>query len=130
MRAVRSAAHGCVAGRRGLMLRTFVLCGGKGMRAYPHTLEVPKPLMEVGGRPGLEHLLEVYAGQGHTDFVLLGGYMIELLEQVAAGLPPEWRVEVMDTGVDTNPGGRVRRAAGAVDGTFFLTYADGLGDVD
>jgi len=112
------------------MVRTFVLCGGKGTRAYPHTLDLPKPLLEVGGRPVLEHLLEVYAGQGHTDFVLLGGYMIELLEEFAAGLPSDWDVEVMDTGVETNTGGRVRRAAHAADGTFFLTYADGLGNVD
>ncbi len=112
------------------MVRTFVLCGGKGTRAYPHTLDVPKPLLEVGGRPVLEHLLEVYAGQGHTDFVLLGGYMIDLLEEFAAGLPSDWAVEVMDTGVETNTGGRVRQAADAADGTFFLTYADGLGDVD
>ncbi len=112
------------------MVRTLVLCGGKGTRAYPHTLDVPKPLLEVGGRPVLEHLLEVYAGQGHTDFVLLGGYMIDLLQEFAARLPATWSVEVMDTGIDTNTGGRVRRAADAVDGTFFLTYSDGLGNVD
>jgi len=112
------------------MTRTFVLCGGKGTRAYPHTIDVPKPLLEVGGRPVLRHLLEVYAGQRHTDFVLLGGYMIEALEEFASGLPAEWSVEVLDTGIDTNTGGRVRRAADLIDDTFFLTYADGLGNVD
>jgi glucose-1-phosphate cytidylyltransferase len=112
------------------MVRTLVLCGGKGTRAHPHTIDVPKPLLDVGGRPVLEHLLEIYAGQGHTDFVLLGGYMIEALEEFAAGLPTAWAVEVLDTGVETNTGGRVRKAAPLVESTFFLTYADGLGDVD
>jgi glucose-1-phosphate cytidylyltransferase len=111
-------------------VRLLVLCGGKGTRAYPHTIDVPKPLLEVGGRPVLRHLLEIYAGQGFTDFVLLGGYKVELLDEFATELPADWSVEVLDTGVETNTGGRVRRAAEAVDDTFFLTYADGLGNVD
>ena len=111
-------------------MRTFVLCGGKGTRAYPYTRDLPKPLLEVAGRPILRHLLEIYAGQGHTDFVLLGGFMIGRLEQFAAGLPREWSVDVVDTGIDTNTGGRVRQCEGRTGSTFFLTYADGLGDVD
>ena len=111
-------------------MRLLVLCGGKGTRAYPHTIDVPKPLLVVGGRPVLLHLLEIYAGQEFTDFVLLGGYKVELLREFADGLPSDWSVEVLDTGVETNTGGRVRRAADLVDDTFFLTYADGLGNVD
>jgi glucose-1-phosphate cytidylyltransferase len=114
------------------MTRTLVLCGGRGTRAYPHTDELPKPLLKVGGRPVLRHLLEIYANQGHTDFILLGGYMVDAIVEFAAGLPSAWSVEVLDTGVDTNTGARVRQAAAMVDSDspFFLTYADGLGDVD
>lgn len=111
-------------------MRTVILCGGKGTRAYPHTLEVPKPLLEVADRPVLAHLMEVYAAQGFTDFVLAAGYKIELIEEFAATLPPAWCVEVADTGADTNTGGRVRQLADRVGGEFFLTYADGLGNVD
>jgi glucose-1-phosphate cytidylyltransferase len=111
-------------------VRTVILCGGKGTRAYPHTVEVPKPLLEVSKRPVLEHLMEVFAGQGYTDFVLAAGYRIESIEAFAAELDRSWDIEVVDTGEDTNTGGRVRRCADRVGDQFFVTYADGLGNVD
>ena len=111
-------------------MRTLILCGGKGTRAYPMTAEVPKPLLEVGGRPVLAHVMEIYARQGFTDFVLAAGFRADLIEAFAGTLPPEYSVEVADTGVDTNTGGRVARCAPAMGETYFVTYADGLGDVD
>jgi glucose-1-phosphate cytidylyltransferase len=86
--------------------------------------------MEVGGRPILAHVLEIYARQGFSDFVLAAGFKGELIEAFAAQLPHEWRVEVVDTGQDTNTGGRVAQCAPLMGETFFVTYADGLGDVD
>jgi glucose-1-phosphate cytidylyltransferase len=111
-------------------MRTVILCGGMGTRAYPHTVEVPKPLLEVGGEPVLGHLMGIYAAQGFTDFVLAAGYKIALVEEFAAGLPDSWTVAVVDTGEHTNTGGRVRKVADLVGEDFFLTYADGLGNVD
>ncbi len=111
-------------------MRTLILCGGKGTRAYPRTLEVPKPLLEVAGRPVLGQVMEIYARQGFTDFVLAAGFKAELIEGFAATLPREWRVDVRDTGEDTNTGGRVTQCAPHMGDTFFVTYADGLGDID
>lgn len=111
-------------------MRTVILCGGKGTRAYPHTIEVPKPLLEVSKRPVLEHLMEIFAGQGHTDFVLAAGYRMEDIVAFAGELDRSWSVEVVDTGEDTNTGGRVRACADHVGEEFFVTYADGLGNVD
>jgi glucose-1-phosphate cytidylyltransferase len=111
-------------------VRTVILCGGRGTRAYPDTREVPKPLLEVGGRPVLGHLMGIYASQGFTDFVLAAGYLADRIEAFAAGCPADWSVEVVDTGEDTNTGGRVRRVADLVGAEFSLTYADGLGNVD
>lgn len=111
-------------------MKTLILCGGRGTRAYPHTLEVPKPLLEVGERPVLAHLMEIYAGQGFTEFVLAGGYKLDLLASFAAGLDPAWNVEVVDTGEDTNTGERILRCRNRLGRRFFATYADGLGDVD
>ncbi|HWF14967.1 MAG TPA: sugar phosphate nucleotidyltransferase [Acidimicrobiales bacterium] len=111
-------------------MRTLILCGGKGTRAYPHTLELPKPLLEVGGRPVLGHVMEIYAQQGFTDFVLAAGFKVEQIEEFVKTLPSEWSVEVRDTGVDTNTGGRVMQCAPDMGSTYFLTYADGLGNVD
>lgn len=111
-------------------MKTLILCGGKGTRAYPHTAELPKPLLDVGGRPVLLHLMEIYAEQGFTDFVLAGGYKLDLLKSFAAGLPRSWQVEVVDTGEETNTGGRVECCRNKLGSVFFVTYADGLGNVD
>jgi len=113
-------------------LPTVILCGGKGSRAYPHAETVPKALFEVGGKPVLEHVMGVYALQGFRDFVLAGGYLIDALRvfadriQMACG----WRVAVSDTGLEANTGERVKRCAERAGERFFLTYCDGLANVD
>jgi glucose-1-phosphate cytidylyltransferase len=101
-----------------------------GTRAYPLTVEVPKPLLLVSDTPVLRRLMDIYAAQGFTDFVLAAGYKVELVEEFAKALPDAWNVEVADTGEKTNTGGRVRKVADLVGDDFFLTYADGLGNVD
>jgi glucose-1-phosphate cytidylyltransferase len=111
-------------------MRTLILCGGKGTRAYPHTVEVPKPLLEVDGRPVLGHVMDIYAQQGFCDFVLAAGFKAELIERFASELPAAWQVEVVDTGEDANTADRVRLCAPRMGERYFLTYADGLGNVD
>src|SRR3954453_9186505 len=99
-------------------MRTAILCGGKGTRAYPKTVEMPKPLLDVAGEPILRHVMGIFAAQGHIDFVLAAGFMAEMIEEFATTLPAEWNVDVVDTGLDTNTGGRLAkcrdRAAGGV----------------
>ena len=112
------------------VLRTVILCGGKGTRAFPHTVEVPKPLLEVGDRPLLHHVLDLYASQGHTRFVLAAGYKAQLIAEFARTLPSAWDVEVVATGVETGTAGRLWRVRDVTGPTFFCTYGDGLGDVD
>ena len=107
-----------------------VLCGGKGTRAYPHTVELPKPLLEVAGQPVLRHVLEIYAAQGVRRFVLAAGYKAELIRRFAEELPAEWEVLVVDTGEESNTGTRILRCRELLDGRFFATYGDGLGNVD
>ncbi len=113
-----------------MTVRTVILCGGKGTRAYPQTVTLPKPLLEVDGQPVVRRVMDIYAEHGFTDFLLATGYKHDLLEKFAAGLDEPWTVEVFDTGEETNTGGRVRAVADRVGDTFFVTYADGLGDVD
>lgn len=111
-------------------MKTLILCGGRGTRAYPHTAEVPKPLLEVAGQPVLAQVMQIYANQGHTDFLLAAGFRHDLVEAFAGRLPGHWRVEVMDTGLDTGTGERIARCRHRLAGTAFVTYADGLGNVD
>jgi glucose-1-phosphate cytidylyltransferase len=97
------------------------------------TESVPKALVEIGGRPILWHVIQIYAAQGFERFLLATGYMGEAVAEFAAGerWPEGVAVECVDTGVDTPTGGRVARLAERLgDGRFCLTYADGVADVD
>jgi glucose-1-phosphate cytidylyltransferase len=96
----------------------------------PSTLEVPKPLLPVGDRPVLAHVMEIYADRGFTDFVLAAGYKAELIWNFAQSLPTSWQVEVVDTGEQTNTGSRIMKVRERLGEQFFLTYSDGLADID
>ena len=108
-----------------------ILCGGKGTRMKGHDATVPKPLVEIGGRPILWHVMSIYAAHGLNRFILLCGNGAGQVEAWAETTPAEWDVTCVDTGADTPTGGRVARARNLLDeGTFCLTYADGVADID
>jgi glucose-1-phosphate cytidylyltransferase len=86
--------------------------------------------MDVAGQPIVRHVMEIYARQGFTNFVLAAGFGAEHVQEFATTLPGDWKVDVVDTGVDTNKGDRVVGVRHLVSGTFFVTYADGVGNVD
>ncbi|MCU1594785.1 MAG: glucose-phosphate cytidylyltransferase [Frankiales bacterium] len=113
-------------------LVAVVLCGGRGTRAWPLTEDVPKPLLPVGDRPVLEHLVEVYLAQGISRFVLATGYRGDLVDAWARDAEGRLGVSLscIDTGEQTGTGDRLRLVAEHVGPTFFATYGDGLGDVD
>jgi glucose-1-phosphate cytidylyltransferase len=86
-------------------------------------------MLEVAGRPVLHHLMEIYAVQGVTSFVLAAGYRRDIIESWAATLTAEWSVQVVDTGEDADTGERLLQCLDRVGETFFATYGDGLGNV-
>jgi glucose-1-phosphate cytidylyltransferase len=136
-------------------MKVVILCGGRGTRFREETEHRPKPMIEVGGRPILWHIMKHFARYGHTDFVLCLGYKGALIKQYfldyeamssdfritlgktggieLGGTHAEdgWRVTLADTGLDTLTGGRVKRIQRYVgDEPFMLTYGDGLSNVD
>jgi glucose-1-phosphate cytidylyltransferase len=135
-------------------VKTILLAGGLGTRLSEETTVKPKPMVTIGGRPILWHIMSIYAAHGCTEFVLALGYMGEVVKEYLINLPtladnftidlssgeieslggeghPAWTVTALDTGSKTETGGRVLRAASSFeDETFMLTYGDGVADVD
>jgi glucose-1-phosphate cytidylyltransferase len=133
-------------------MKVVILAGGYGTRLSEETDARPKPMVEVGGRPILWHLMRYYAHFGFDDFVIALGYKGFMVKEYFAnyrlhnsditvdlargdityhgGSAENWRVTLVDTGQETMTGGRVRRIRDYVDGTFMLTYGDGLATVD
>ncbi|MBS1860590.1 MAG: NTP transferase domain-containing protein [Actinobacteria bacterium] len=110
-----------------------VLCGGRGTRLRERTESVPKPLVEIGGRPIVWHVIGIYAAQGFDRFLLATGYLGEQIEAFVAAerWPGGISVECLDTGIDTPTGGRIAALGERLGGgTFCATYADGVADVD
>ena len=111
-----------------------ILCGGRGTRLQEHTKAIPKPLVEIGGMPIVWHVIELYAAQGFRRFLLATGYKGELIERFAAEHPwPDGvSVECVDTGLQTQTGGRIKALASrlADEEMFCATYADGVADID
>lgn len=135
-------------------MKAVILAGGRGTRLSEETALRPKPMVEIGGRPILWHIMQIYAAHGVTDFVVCLGYkgwMIrefflnyrllsaDLTVDLSTGAveilrPPTepWRVTLVDTGEDSMTGGRMRRVAEHLRGeeAFCLTYGDGVADID
>ena len=88
-----------------------ILCGGRGTRLQERTREIPKPLVEIGDKPIVWHVIQLYASQGYGEFVLCTGYKGELIEEFAAAeaLPGGVTVRCVDTGLDNLTGGRIAR---------------------
>jgi glucose-1-phosphate cytidylyltransferase len=110
-----------------------ILCGGRGTRLQEHTRSIPKPMVEIGGRPILWHVLQIHLAQGFRRFLLLTGYLGEQVERfiTAERWPADAEIRCLDTGEETPTGGRLHRAADALgEQTFCLAYGDGVADVD
>ena len=117
-------------------MKTLILCGGRGTRLREHTETLPKVLVEIGGRPILWHIMQIYASQSLADFVLatgyLGGKVSEyFLSREASDKQPGVAMQFIDTGQETNTGGRVAKCKSHLDQeTFCVTYGDCVADID
>jgi glucose-1-phosphate cytidylyltransferase len=111
-----------------------ILCGGRGTRLQDHSAALPKPLIEVGGRPIVWHVIHMYLTHGFRRFLLLTGYRAAQVEAFASAepWPADVSVDCVDTGTDTPTGERLRQAAPilAEQERFCLAYADGVADID
>jgi glucose-1-phosphate cytidylyltransferase len=112
-------------------VKVIILAGGMGTRIAEETADKPKPMVLIGDRPILWHLMNIYATQGFTEFVIAGGYRFDVLTNWVKDLQSPWNVEVIDTGLETQTGGRIKICMELLPGeSVFATYGDGLANVD
>jgi glucose-1-phosphate cytidylyltransferase len=135
-------------------MKAVILAGGQGTRLAEETELRPKPLVEIGGRPILWHVMKIYAAAGVNEFVICAGYKSSMIKHYFANYylevndieintsagevrsltsrsPEEWKIAIVDTGLATMTGGRVKRVAPLLGSErFCLTYGDGVADLD
>jgi glucose-1-phosphate cytidylyltransferase len=133
-------------------MKVVILAGGLGTRLAEETAVRPKPMVEIGGMPILWHIMKIYSHHGLNDFIVCLGHRGEYIKQYFASFclrnsdvvfdlgrntlelsntrAEPWRITCVDTGAKTMTGGRLRRVRHMIDGTFCLTYGDGVGDID
>ncbi len=136
------------------MVKSVILAGGRGTRLSEETVQKPKPMVEIGGKPILWHIMKIYAAHGVTDFIVCLGYRGYLIKEyfqnfflhnsdvtfdlgknemhVHRAHAEPWKVTLIETGDDTMTGGRIKRILPYVadDPYFCITYGDGVGDID
>ena len=133
-------------------MKVVILAGGMGSRLSEETDLKPKPMIEIGGKPIIWHIMKIYSKYNVNDFVICLGYKGYLIKEYFANYflhmsdvtidiqnnkleihrinSEPWKITLIDTGEDTMTGGRIKRIQKYIDGTFCLTYGDGLGDID
>lgn len=111
-------------------MQVVILCGGKGTRLRELTEEIPKPLVEVGNRPILHHLMGLYAFYGYKDFILCLGYKGDKVKEYFKGKESGWKIDFADTGEDSNKAERLMKVKDRIKGRFLLSYGDDLCDAD
>lgn len=134
-------------------MKVLILAGGLGSRLSEETALKPKPMVEIGGKPILWHIMKIYSSYGFNDFVILCGYKGYMIKEYFAHYflhmadmtvdmtsntithhnnhAEPWKVTMVDTGIDTMTGGRIKRVQEYVGNEpFMLTYGDGVGDID
>ena len=112
-------------------MKVIILAGGFGTRLSEYTDNIPKPMIPINHKPILCHIMEIYAKYGHTNFYVALGYKGEVIKKFFENFINEWNINLIDTGVNTMTGGRIKRLKEHIGNeTFMLTYGDGVSDIN
>lgn len=133
-------------------MKVVILAGGYGTRLSEETSLIPKPMIEIGGRPLLWHLMKIFSTQGYAEFTVALGYKGNVIKQYFLSFPQleadlsidlgegrvhaikqsdeAWKIDLVDTGTETMTGGRLKRLRERIDDTVIFTYGDGLSNVN
>ena len=112
-------------------MKVVILAGGFGTRLSEYTDSIPKPMVTIGGKPIIEHIINIYQKYGHNDFFVATGYKSQIIENYFKNYPSKSKIHLINTGSETLTGGRIKRLEKFLKNEpFFLTYGDGLSDIN
>jgi glucose-1-phosphate cytidylyltransferase len=112
-------------------VKVIILAGGFGTRISEETENKPKPMVLLDDKPIIWHLMDIYARQGFSDFVIATGYKSEVIHEWVDDLNTDWKIQAIDTGIATQTAGRIQQIIERFDEPqFMITYGDGLGNIN
>ena len=112
-------------------MKVIILAGGFGTRLSEYTDTIPKPMVQIGSKPILHHIMEFYASYGHKDFYVALGYKGDVIKKYFQNINNDWKINLIDTGQNSMTGGRLKRLQKNIGKeTFMLTYGDGLSNIN
>lgn len=112
-------------------MKVIILAGGLGTRISEETSDKPKPMVSIGNKPILWHIMDIYARQGFNDFIIATGYKGEVISDWINSLETTWKITALDTGLNTQTGGRIKKCMGSIPGERVLVaYGDGVGNIN
>ena len=111
-------------------MKVVILAGGRGTRISEYTKSIPKPMVKIGSKPILEHIINYYIKFGFNDFLIAGGYKYSIIKSFFKKKKIPAKIDVVNTGLNTLTGSRLLKLKKKLKETFFLTYGDGLSNVD
>ena len=112
-------------------MKAVILAGGRGTRLSEETQMRPKPMIKIGEKPALWHIMKIFSHYNINDFVICCGYRGEIIKEYFENISEKWNIDLVDTGLDTMTGGRIKRIQKYIDNKrFFLLYGDDLKSVN
>ena len=112
-------------------MKAVILAGGRGTRLSEETQMRPKPMLKIGEKPALWHIMKIFSHYNINDFVICCGYKGEIIKEYFENISEKWNIDLVDTGLDTMTGGRIKRIQKYIDNKrFFLLYGDDLKSVN
>jgi len=111
-------------------MKVVILAGGKGTRISEYTGSIPKPMVSIGSKPILEHIINYYIKYGFKDFIIAAGYKYKIIKNYFKNKKISAKIDVINTGVETLTGSRLKKLKNKLKHTFLLTYGDGLSNIN
>ncbi len=112
-------------------MKVVILAGGKGSRLSEYTKKIPKPMVTIKDIPIIVHIMRIYAKFGYKDFIIAAGFKSKIIKSFFKKKISDWKIDVVDTGLNSMTGGRVKRLKNLLkDERFFLTYGDGVANIN